>query len=243
MGLRPRLQHSHQRAEELPFWLHRYNWHRPHGGINGNTPISRLGLEREQPVEAPHLVGPMDRFETSRSRAAADWVRAEDCGQATVFAAGGFGVRTPRDGSNDVRSCHVELGLRDPDRHDRAVRDGTDLGALQLAAWTNWAAGGSTRAVAIAGGERRAATHAACPEGCSSARTCRLSPKRRRWRRKVHATSYSSWHFRSSRGRIAAGCGPSDNPGSRQSSAHCGSSGGARALPRHHPRRSRWPIR
>jgi hypothetical protein len=24
--------------------LHRYNWHRPHGGIKSKTPISRLGL-------------------------------------------------------------------------------------------------------------------------------------------------------------------------------------------------------
>ena len=29
---------------ELPRWLHRYNWHRPHGGIKSQTPISRLGL-------------------------------------------------------------------------------------------------------------------------------------------------------------------------------------------------------
>lgn len=35
---------SRHRAAELPAWLHRYNWHRPHGGINYQTPISRLGL-------------------------------------------------------------------------------------------------------------------------------------------------------------------------------------------------------
>jgi transposase InsO family protein len=35
---------SHDRAEELPIWLHKYNWHRPHGGIEFKTPISRLGL-------------------------------------------------------------------------------------------------------------------------------------------------------------------------------------------------------
>jgi transposase InsO family protein len=35
---------SDQRADELPIWLHRYNWHRPHGGIKSMTPISRLGL-------------------------------------------------------------------------------------------------------------------------------------------------------------------------------------------------------
>jgi transposase InsO family protein len=37
---------SDHRAAELPLWLHQYNWHRPHGGINYLTPISRLGLER-----------------------------------------------------------------------------------------------------------------------------------------------------------------------------------------------------
>ena len=35
---------SDERAAELPIWLHRYNWHRPHGGIKSQTPISRLGL-------------------------------------------------------------------------------------------------------------------------------------------------------------------------------------------------------
>jgi transposase InsO family protein len=28
----------------LPGWLHRYNWHRPHGGIGAKPPISRLAL-------------------------------------------------------------------------------------------------------------------------------------------------------------------------------------------------------
>ncbi len=36
---------SRQRAIELPHWLHHYNWHRPHAGIKGNTPISRSGLD------------------------------------------------------------------------------------------------------------------------------------------------------------------------------------------------------
>lgn len=38
---------SEQRAEDLPIWLHNYNWHRPHGGINSMTPISRLGLTED----------------------------------------------------------------------------------------------------------------------------------------------------------------------------------------------------
>jgi len=38
---------SHQRAEELPVWLHRYNWHRPHGALQSRPPISRLGLAED----------------------------------------------------------------------------------------------------------------------------------------------------------------------------------------------------
>ncbi|WP_407154696.1 IS481 family transposase [Bradyrhizobium sp. STM 3557] len=38
---------SDRRAEELPIWLHQYNWHRPHGGIKSQTPISRLGLTED----------------------------------------------------------------------------------------------------------------------------------------------------------------------------------------------------
>jgi transposase InsO family protein len=38
---------SKQRAEELPFFLHRYNWHRPHAGIGAKPPISRLDLTED----------------------------------------------------------------------------------------------------------------------------------------------------------------------------------------------------
>jgi len=38
---------SAQRADDLPAWLHRYNWHRPHGGIKSQTPISRLALTED----------------------------------------------------------------------------------------------------------------------------------------------------------------------------------------------------
>ena len=37
-------QTSGQRKTELPYWLHHYNWHRPHAGIKGKPPISRAGL-------------------------------------------------------------------------------------------------------------------------------------------------------------------------------------------------------
>jgi transposase InsO family protein len=35
---------SDHRGDELPYWLHRYNWHRPHGSLNSKPPISRLAL-------------------------------------------------------------------------------------------------------------------------------------------------------------------------------------------------------
>jgi transposase InsO family protein len=37
-------QHSDQRNAELPRWLHRYNWHRPHSSLKAQTPISRLAI-------------------------------------------------------------------------------------------------------------------------------------------------------------------------------------------------------
>ena len=37
-------QRSDHRGAELPIWLHRCNWHRPHGSIGAKPPNSRLGL-------------------------------------------------------------------------------------------------------------------------------------------------------------------------------------------------------
>lgn len=39
-------ENSDQRKDELPRWLHRYNWHRPHASLGGEPPISRIGLTR-----------------------------------------------------------------------------------------------------------------------------------------------------------------------------------------------------
>jgi transposase InsO family protein len=36
--------HSAQRSERLPFFLHNYNWHRPHHALQLKAPISRLPL-------------------------------------------------------------------------------------------------------------------------------------------------------------------------------------------------------
>ena len=40
-------ENSDQRASELPRWQHQYNWHRPHGSLKAQTPISRLGLPED----------------------------------------------------------------------------------------------------------------------------------------------------------------------------------------------------
>jgi transposase InsO family protein len=40
-------QNSDQRSAELLYWHHRYNWHRPHGSLKANTPISGLGLSED----------------------------------------------------------------------------------------------------------------------------------------------------------------------------------------------------
>ena len=38
---------SQERAQQLQPWLHAYNWHRPHGSLKGNPPISRLALPED----------------------------------------------------------------------------------------------------------------------------------------------------------------------------------------------------
>ncbi len=38
--------HSTERANMLERWIHHYNWHRPHQGIKGMAPISRLAQSR-----------------------------------------------------------------------------------------------------------------------------------------------------------------------------------------------------
>jgi transposase InsO family protein len=35
-------QNSEQRTSALASWQHHYNWHRPHSGIGGLAPMSRL---------------------------------------------------------------------------------------------------------------------------------------------------------------------------------------------------------
>jgi len=40
-------QNSDERSAELVTWLHRYNWHRPHGSLKAKPPISRLGLTED----------------------------------------------------------------------------------------------------------------------------------------------------------------------------------------------------
>jgi len=37
---------SDQRTEQLPRWLHEYNWHRPHASLDRKPPITRAGLDQ-----------------------------------------------------------------------------------------------------------------------------------------------------------------------------------------------------
>jgi transposase InsO family protein len=39
-------QNSNQRHHQLPAWLHQYNWHRPHGALALQPPISRSHLDQ-----------------------------------------------------------------------------------------------------------------------------------------------------------------------------------------------------
>lgn len=41
-------QTSAQRTEALSSWQHHYNWHRPHAGIHGATPMSRLPMPKNK---------------------------------------------------------------------------------------------------------------------------------------------------------------------------------------------------
>jgi hypothetical protein len=51
---------SKQRAQELPFFLHRYNWHRPHASIGGKPPITRLGLTEDNLLRLHSWSGPTE---------------------------------------------------------------------------------------------------------------------------------------------------------------------------------------
>jgi len=51
---------SRHRADELAPWIHQYNWHRPHGGINHVVPISRLGRDKDNLLRLHSGVVPID---------------------------------------------------------------------------------------------------------------------------------------------------------------------------------------
>src|SRR3954451_3438674 len=44
---------SRQRAAELSYWMHRYNWHRPHASIGSVPPITTLGLTGNNQTSMP----------------------------------------------------------------------------------------------------------------------------------------------------------------------------------------------
>jgi transposase InsO family protein len=38
-------QNSDERRQKLVYWLHQYNWHRPHTSLNKLPPIRRAGID------------------------------------------------------------------------------------------------------------------------------------------------------------------------------------------------------
>src|SRR6516165_1620636 len=48
---------SDERTAELPRWLHRYNWHRPHASIGSKPPFARRGLSRNNLLRLRRLMG------------------------------------------------------------------------------------------------------------------------------------------------------------------------------------------
>jgi hypothetical protein len=58
---------SDHRKAHLPIWMHRYNWHRPHGSLKAQTPISRLGLSEDNLLRL-HTSRPRQRAGSGRNR-------------------------------------------------------------------------------------------------------------------------------------------------------------------------------
>jgi transposase InsO family protein len=46
---------SAERTAELPRWLHRYNWYRPHASIGAKPPLSRIDLTEDNLLRLHHL--------------------------------------------------------------------------------------------------------------------------------------------------------------------------------------------
>ena len=54
-------QRSAERTAMLQRWNHHYNWHRPHQGIGGIAPMTRLNQTRNKPVDASQLGNDLGR--------------------------------------------------------------------------------------------------------------------------------------------------------------------------------------
>ena len=85
---------SFARQQALPAWLHAYNWHRPHGGLHGRPPISRLAsrdnlVSLHTPSELTTLSGPTSRSASSAS----GWSRSTASPTGTKALAGSAGGR------------------------------------------------------------------------------------------------------------------------------------------------------
>src|SRR5690348_9446707 len=88
MGLRHGVSAFAERAIMLNRWIHHYNWHRPHPGIGGLAPISRLTVSRNNPLTLLDRV----RHRSSFSNRSPQFVRRYDW-QIGRLGGGSVGVR------------------------------------------------------------------------------------------------------------------------------------------------------
>jgi len=92
-------QNSAERTETLEDWLHDYSFHRPHGSLNHNPPVSRSGLNRNNLLTlhtpaCPPRYGPSIPFfawlrHSQRERRSQAWTAACGC-RDTLRSAGLF---------------------------------------------------------------------------------------------------------------------------------------------------------
>jgi transposase InsO family protein len=107
---------SDERIAELPRWLHRCNWHRPHGSIGAKPPISRLGLAGNNLLRLHSLARSTSHRESPRSsrtrgrrlRSIRSGTIARDRAEPTAFLGLRQRQRTPdlRRGHNQAAGKH-----------------------------------------------------------------------------------------------------------------------------------------
>jgi transposase InsO family protein len=122
---------SKQRAQELPFFMHRYNWHRPHASIGAKPPITRLGLTKD------NLLRIHKKQRTSTIADQSLWIDSlAECSHFVLMAnlrGNGGAQDAPRYRDQSARGCQREASAPHVHRDDVAVaRHGPRLCAETL---------------------------------------------------------------------------------------------------------------